>query len=92
MGACKEKKKRKRATKALEKACEYLIKYEYCPVTVGEFSQEMFKEFGCVDCVFANAEPLKCWKKYFYREVENGTQNETEEARDDTNKSGCISA
>ena len=84
MGVCKEKRKRKRAVKALEKACEYLMNYECCPYSNNNFDKEMVKEFGCLDCLELEGIELKCWKKYFYREVENGTQNETKEARDDS--------
>ena len=76
MGVCKEKRKRKRTVKALEKACEYLFQYEYCPYETNEFSQDMVKEYGCLDCYVENEykKPLNCWKKYFYREVDDGTQ------------------
>lgn len=70
MGVCKEKRKRKRAVKALEKACEYLMNYEYCPYATHNFNQEIIKEFGCLECEDATEEPLKCWKKYFYLEVD----------------------
>ena len=81
MGVCKEKRKRKRAVKALEKACELISLTHECPYCTYDFEESIAMLLGCNDCEYSEDKEEKCWKKYFYLEVENGTQNKTEEAR-----------
>ena len=59
MGVCKERKKRKRASRAVNLACEILTRHSICCHTDSLYRRKCSDE-----------ECPKCWKTYLYNEVE----------------------